>query len=105
MVLKSKDGLCLAWPTAEIAVMAPEGAVEILHEEELSGSGKADERRRELAGDYRDRLANPYIAAARGWVDEVIEPRQTRACLLQALQVAGNKRIQRPPRKHGNMPL
>ena len=97
--------LCLAWPTAEIAVMAPEGAVEILHEEELSGAGKADERRRELAGDYRARLANPYIAAARGWVDEVIEPRQTRACLLRALQVAGNKRIQKPPRKHGNMPL
>ena len=97
--------LCLAWPGAEIAVMEPEGAVEILHEEELGKAGDFEKRRGELARGYRERVANPYLAASRGWIDDVIEPRQTRSRLIGALQMAGTKRIQRLPRKHGNMPL
>lgn len=92
--------LCLAWPTAEIAVLAPEGAVELLDEAEAAGKQRED-----LVQGCRDRLANPYAAAARGWIDEVIDPRQTRDCLVRALQIAGNKRVQRPLRKHGNIPL
>ncbi|NLA12313.1 MAG: acyl-CoA carboxylase subunit beta [Firmicutes bacterium] len=96
--------LCLAWPTAEIAVLAPEGAVEIVDQGELAGE-RDPQKLQELACRYRERFANPYIAAGRGWIDEVIDPRQTREYLLRALQIAGNKRVQRPPRKHGNMPL
>lgn len=97
--------LCLAWPAAEIAVIAPEGAVELHDEAELAGSGASEMQREQLVQRYRDRLANPYIAAARGWIDEVIDPRQTRDYLVRALQISGNKRVQRPLRKHGNIPL
>jgi len=97
--------LCLAWPSAEIVVMGPEGAVEIINQHELEDAEDPESLRRELVQHYRDRFANPYVTAARGWIDEVIDPRQTRDCLRRALQVAGNKRVQRPLRKHGNIPL
>ncbi|MEL6404241.1 MAG: acyl-CoA carboxylase subunit beta [Chloroflexota bacterium] len=100
-----RGDLNLAWPTAEIAVMGPEGAVEIINRREL---GKADDpaaKKTELADAYREQFAHPYIAAARGYVDDVIEPSETRARLINALQVFQNKRDENPPKKHGNIPL
>jgi len=100
-----RSDLNLAWPTAEIAVMGPEGAVEIINRRELAQSDDPDATKKELAADYREKFANPYIAAARGFVDDVIEPRETRARLINALNVFQNKRDENPPKKHGNIPL
>ncbi len=97
--------LCLAWPTAEIAVMGPEGAVELVNRSELESAAERESLQQELVERYRERYANPYIAAAQGWIDEVIDPRQTRDYLCRALSIVGLKRVQRPPRKHGNIPL
>jgi propionyl-CoA carboxylase beta chain len=94
-----------AWPTAEVAVMGPEGAVNIIFRKELEGADDAEARRAELIADYRERFANPYVAAERGYVDDVIEPRRTRAVLADALETTLTKRERRPPRKHGNIPL
>jgi propionyl-CoA carboxylase beta chain len=94
-----------AWPTAEVAVMGPEGAVNVIFRKELQEAGDGDERRAELIADYRERFANPYAAAERGYVDDVIEPRRTRPVLIDALRTAITKRERRPPRKHGNIPL
>ena len=93
-----------AWPTAEVAVMGPEGAVNIVFRNELGGEG-SEARRSELIADYRERFANPYVAAERGYVDDVIEPRRTRPVLIDALETALSKREPRPKRKHGNIPL
>jgi propionyl-CoA carboxylase beta chain len=94
-----------AWPTAEVAVMGPEGAVNIIFRHELEGAADTQTRRDELIADYRERFASPYVAAERGYVDEVIEPRRTRPVLADALETALTKRERRPPRKHGNIPL
>jgi propionyl-CoA carboxylase beta chain len=95
-----------AWPTAEIAVMGPEGAVGIIHRRDLiEAQGNADAVRAEKAAEYRSKFANPWIAAERGYVDEVIEPALTRPRLIAALRVLGTKRDQNPPKKHGNIPL
>jgi acetyl-CoA carboxylase carboxyltransferase component len=94
-----------AWPTAEIAVMGPDGAVNIIFRKELEDADDPEARRAELIADYRERFANPYTAAERGYVDEVIEPRRTRPVLIDALRTAITKREKRPPRKHGNIPL
>jgi propionyl-CoA carboxylase beta chain len=94
-----------AWPTAEVAVMGPEGAVNIVFRKELEEASDAEARREELVADYRDQFANPYVAAERGYVDEVIEPRRTRPMLIDALQTSLTKREPRPRRKHGNIPL
>jgi propionyl-CoA carboxylase beta chain len=94
-----------AWPTAEVAVMGPEGAVNIVFRKELEEADDPDARRAELIADYRARFANPYTAAERGYVDEVIEPRRTRPVLCDALVTALPKREPRPRRKHGNIPL
>jgi acetyl-CoA carboxylase carboxyltransferase component len=94
-----------AWPTAEVAVMGPEGAVNIIFRKELEDADDPDKRREELIEDYRERFANPYTAAERGYVDEVIEPRRTRPVLIDALETALTKREPRPRRKHGNIPL
>jgi propionyl-CoA carboxylase beta chain len=94
-----------AWPTAEVAVMGPEGAVNIIFRKELADAADPDARRAELIAEYRERFANPYSAAERGYVDDVIEPRRTRPVLIDALQTALTKREPRPPRKHGNIPL
>ncbi|MBI2756268.1 MAG: acyl-CoA carboxylase subunit beta [Chloroflexi bacterium] len=95
----------LAWPTAEIAVMGIEGAVNIVFRQELAGTEDAAGLRKQLEMDYRERLANPYVAAARGYLDDVIEPRETRPRLISALQMLRNKRDTNPPKKHGNIPL
>jgi len=95
-----------AWPSAEIAVMGAEGAVNIIFRGEIKAAGdKADEVRKEHVDSYRDKFANPYTAAERGYVDEVIEPAQTRAKLIAGLRVLENKREKNPPKKHGNIPL
>ncbi len=94
-----------AWPTAEVAVMGPEGAVNIVFRKELEEAEDANARRAELIADYKAQFANPYTAAERGYVDDVIEPRRTRAVLCDALETALTKREKRPPRKHGNIPL
>ena len=94
-----------AWPTAEVAVMGPEGAVNIVFRRELEEAADAEARRAELIEEYRERFANPLVAAERGYVDDVIEPRRTRPVLIEALETARTKRERRPPRKHGNIPL
>ncbi|MEX2211619.1 MAG: acyl-CoA carboxylase subunit beta [Gaiellaceae bacterium] len=95
----------VAWPTAEVAVMGPEGAVNIVFRRELEEAQDAEARRAELIADYKERFANPYVAAERGYVDDVIEPRRTRPVLISALETALTKREPRPKRKHGNIPL
>ena len=96
-----------AWPTAEIAVMGPEGAVNIVYKREIDRAGEADREkiRREKIDDFRDRFANPYVAAERGYIDAIIEPAQTRAKLITALRSLANKRDTNPRKKHGNIPL
>jgi propionyl-CoA carboxylase beta chain len=94
-----------AWPTAEVAVMGPDGAVNIIFRNELAEAADPEARRAELIAEYRERFANPYTAAERGYVDDVIEPRRTRPVLIEALRTSITKRERRPPRKHGNIPL
>jgi acetyl-CoA carboxylase carboxyltransferase component len=94
-----------AWPTAEIAVMGAEGAVNIVSRKEIQSADDPDARRMELIGEYEERFNNPYIAAERGYVDDVIEPSDTRVRLIQALRMLLTKREAVPPRKHGNIPL
>jgi len=94
-----------AWPTAEIAVMGPEGAVNILYRRELQSAGNPEAVRRAKVDEFRDKFANPYIAAERGFVDAVIEPRQTRTRVVRALRILKTKKDTNPPRKHGNIPL
>ena len=94
-----------AWPTAEIAVMGPEGAVNIIFRRELDRAKDRVAKRADLVRDYSEQFANPYIAAERGYIDDVIEPTQTRRVLIQALKVAQGKERRRTPRHHGNIPL
>ena len=94
-----------AYPTAEIAVMGPDGAVNILYKREMDAAKNAAALKEEKTREYREKFANPYVAAERGYIDEVIEPRDTRRRLIQALDVLHTKRDTNPPRKHGNMPL
>ena len=94
-----------AYPTAEIAVMGAEGAVEILYRRDLAAAEDPIEARKTKVEEFRDKFASPYIAAERGYIDEVIEPKQTRRKLIRALKLLENKRDQNPPRKHGNIPL
>jgi len=95
----------LAWPTAEIAVMGAQGAVNILYRKELSDAKDPEKLRKELITNYEDTLANPYLAAERGFIDAVIEPSQTRSYITKALRTLRNKRDILPARKHGNIPL
>jgi acetyl-CoA/propionyl-CoA carboxylase carboxyl transferase subunit len=99
--------LNLAWPTAEIAVMGAEGAVNILFRRELEQATgpEADTLRSRLTSDYRREFLNPYLAAERGYIDDVIDPAETRARLVAGLKILASKRDDRPARKHGNMPL
>jgi propionyl-CoA carboxylase beta chain len=97
--------LNLAWPTAEIAVMGPEAAVNIIYKRDLSTAKDPVARRKELVAEYTARFANPYVAAERGYIDDVIEPSQTRRELVRGLQLCLRKTVERPPRKHGNIPL
>ena len=95
----------LAWPTAEIAVMGAEGAVNILYRDEIAGADDPVAERARLVADYEERFANPYVAAARGYVDDVIHPCETRPRLIAALEMLADKRDTNPPKKHGNIPL
>jgi propionyl-CoA carboxylase beta chain len=94
-----------AWPSAEIAVMGPEGAVDIVYKRELDGAENREAVRQQKIEEFRERLANPYVAADRGFVDAVIQPRETRKKLIQALAMLETKRDKNPPKKHGNIPL
>ncbi len=97
--------LNLAWPSAEIAVMGPDGAISIIFRTELSKAKNSEEARHKLVSDYRSKFSNPYIAAGRGYLDDVIEPRETRRVLIKNLEALKTKREARPPRKHDNIPL
>jgi len=108
VVMNSKSigaDLAFAWPSAEVAVMGPQGAVNIIFRKEIDTADDADARRAELIEEYTERFANPYIAAERGYVDDVIDPRETRRVLVRSLAMLRTKREQMPSRKHGNMPL
>jgi len=108
IVMSSKHlrgDVCLTWPAAEIAVMGPEGAANVIFRHELAQAKDPEATQERLVQEYRERFANPYIAAARGYLDGVIRPSQTRPCLIRALQMLRHKRVRRPPRKHGNIPL
>ena len=94
-----------AWPSAEIAVMGPDGAVNIMYRDIIRQAEDQQQTHDKLAQDYRDRFANPYIAASRGFIDDVIDPTETRPKIINALEMLQNKRDTLPPKKHGNMPL
>ncbi len=94
-----------AWPGAEIAVMGPDGAVSIIMRKELEQAADPVKRKAELVAEYREKFANPYVAAERGFIDDVIEPKETRPRLINALEMLQNKRESNPPKKHGNIPL
>jgi propionyl-CoA carboxylase beta chain len=107
-VMSSKHMLAdfnFAWPQAEVAVMGPEGAVNIIFRRDIAKSPTPDERRQKLISDYKARFANPYSAAERGYIDDVILPHETRPKLIKALETLQTKRVQGPKRKHGNIPL
>jgi acetyl-CoA carboxylase carboxyltransferase component len=108
VVMDSKSvgsDLCFAWPTAELAVMGPQGAVEVVYRRELQAAADPIARRNELVDEYTERYANPYIAAERGYIDDVIDPADTRIKLVAGLQLLESKREELPKRKHGNVPL
>jgi acetyl-CoA carboxylase carboxyltransferase component len=108
IVMSSKHlrgDICYAWPTAEIAVMGPEGATGVVFRREIGSAEDPDAERARLVQQYRDQFANPYVAASRGYLDDVIEPRETRPCLIEALKMLQDKRDANPLKKHGNMPL
>ena len=94
-----------AWPTAEIAVMGPEGAVDIVYRRELERAADREEVRQQKIEEFQNRFANPYVASERGFVDAVIQPRDTRKKLILALEMLETKRDRNPPKKHGNIPL
>ena len=108
VVMNSKSigaDLAFAWPSAELAVMGPEGAVEIVYRRDLAEAADPVGRRKELVEEYTDRYANPYAAAERGYIDDVIDPAETRRILARSLELLTSKREDLPKRKHGNMPL
>ncbi|MGQ0668430.1 MAG: carboxyl transferase domain-containing protein, partial [Actinomycetota bacterium] len=108
LVMNSKHlraDVSFAWPTAEIAVMGPEGAVNIVFRKQIEKAEDPASRKRELIAEYQRKFANPYVAAERGFIDDVIEPAETRPRLVKALRMLSTKRDAVPPRKHGNIPL
>ncbi len=108
VVMDSKSigtDFAFAWPSAEFAVMGPQGAVEILYRRELADSPEPVARRAELVEEYTERYANPYVAAERGYVDDVIDPADTRRVIVRSLDLLASKREELPRRKHGNIPL
>jgi len=95
----------LAWPGSEIAVMGPEGAINVIRRREIADADDPEAKRAELVDDYKDQFANPYVAANRGYIDDVIDPAQTRSELVKALRMLESKVDSIPPKKHGNIPL
>ncbi len=100
-----RGDISYAWPTAEIAVMGPDGAVNIIFRKQIAEAEDPEAERERLVQEYREQFANPYVAAARGYVDDIIEPQETRPRLIEALKMLQNKRDTNPPKKHGNIPL
>jgi acetyl-CoA carboxylase carboxyltransferase component len=108
LAMCSKDlgaDYALAWPTAEIAVMGAGGAANIIHRKEIKGAGDPAEKRKEKIAEYEELFSNPYCAAARGYIDGIIKPSETRERLIDALEILCTKRELRPPKKHGNIPM
>ena len=108
VVMDSKgigSDLSFAWPSAELAVMGPEGATDIVYRREIQAAADPEGRRAELIEDYKERFANPWIAAERGYVDDVIEPAETRRKVIAGFEMLRSKREELPQRKHGNVPL
>jgi acetyl-CoA carboxylase carboxyltransferase component len=108
VVMSSKNlrgDINYAWPTAEIAVMGPDGAVNIVFKDTIDKSKNPEETRQKLIAEYRDKFANPYVAASKGYIDDVIDPRSTRPKVIKALEMLRNKTDTNPPKKHGNIPL
>jgi propionyl-CoA carboxylase beta chain len=100
-----RTDLNLAYPTAEIAVMGPEGAVNVLYRREIQKADDPETLRRTKVAEFKEKFANPYVAADRGFIDEVIEPRHTRRKIIAGLEMTRTKRDKNPPKKHGNIPL
>jgi len=100
-----RGDISYAWPSAEIAVMGPDGAVNIIYRETIQKSENPEETRKRLIAEYQEKFANPYVTASRGYIDDVIDPRETRPRLIKALEMLQNKRDTLPPKKHGNIPL
>ncbi|MFA5505541.1 MAG: acyl-CoA carboxylase subunit beta [Vulcanimicrobiota bacterium] len=100
-----RSDLNLSWPTGEIAVMGPQGAINIIFRRELAEAANPEARREELIQDYKERFASPYVAASRGFIDDIIEPPDTRKRLIASLRTLRGKRVERPARRHGNIPL
>jgi propionyl-CoA carboxylase beta chain len=100
-----RSDLNLAWPSAEIAVMGPDGAVNIIFRKELEKAKDKVKKKAELVAEYREKFASPYVAAERGYIDDVIEPKETRPRLINGLEMLSNKRETNPAKKHGNIPL
>ena len=108
IVMSSKElrsDVNLAWPGSEIAVMGPEGAVDVIGRRTIADADDPEVKRTEMVEDYRERFANPFVAANRGYVDNVIDPSQTRSELIKALRMLESKVDHLPPKKHGNIPL
>ena len=108
VVMDSKSvgsDLSLAWPSAELAVMGPQGAVEVVFRRELQSAADPEARRAELVEEYMEKFANPYVAAERGYVDDVIDPAETRIKLIVGMEMLVSKHEEIPQRKHGNVPL
>jgi len=108
VVMSSKHirgDISYAWPSAEIAVMGPEGAVNIVFRKEIAAAEDPDAQRERLCEEYREQVAHPYVTASRGYIDDIIEPRETRPRLIEALRILQNKRDRNPSKKHGNIPL
>jgi propionyl-CoA carboxylase beta chain len=108
VVMNSKhigSDICLAWPTAEIAVLGPKGAAEIIYRKEIKDADDPDEVLAQKTEEYREMYANPFMAAKRGFIDDVIKPSETRHRIIRSLQVLENKKERKPKRKHGNIPL
>ena len=101
----TRGDINIAWPNAEIAVMGPDGAVNIIFRKEIKNAKDPIKRKAELVAEYREKFANPYVAAERGYIDDIIEPRETRPRLINALEMLSNKRDSNPAKKHGNIPL
>ena len=108
IVMSSKDlesDINLSWPTGEVAVMGAEGAVNIIHRSDIKSSDDPDNTRKALVEEYEERLMNPYVAASRGLIDDVIDPAETRPKIIRALAMLRNKRETLPAKKHGSIPL
>ena len=100
-----KADFMFAWPTAEIAVMGPEGAANIIFRKDIKEAENPEEMRKQKVAEYREKFANPYVAASKGYIDSVIEPAETRMLLKHSIEVSGNKTVMTPTKKHGIPPF